>query len=135
MAQQTVTLTIPQALYDRIAERAKQANRPMVDETLSTLEEKYSEPTGKEIDASLEYLKNLPDEELWQRAKWTATDDQNEEMQVLLEKQQREGLTTNEKEQVELLSAYFNKIMLTRAYAVEELVKRGHNISNIYPNR
>ena len=50
-------------------------------------------------------------------------------MQVLLEKQQREGLTMLERARAESLSKYFNDIMLVRAKAAALLMERGHDIS------
>jgi hypothetical protein len=52
-------------------------------------------------------------------------------MQELLEKQQRDGLTTLESQQVQQLSHLFNRVMLLRAKAAALLKKRGDDISSI----
>ncbi len=49
-----------------------------------------------DINARLEHLSLLTEEELWNAATSTASEEDNELMQQLLEKRQREGLTSNE---------------------------------------
>lgn len=91
--------------------------------------ERDEEILAQEIGHSLNQLRFLTDQELWQAAKSQASVEDNESMQRLLEKQQREGLTAPELEQVQTLSARFNQIMLVRAKAAVLLTERGHDIS------
>lgn len=95
------------------------------------LSERDEEILAQEIGHRLSQLCFLTDQELWQAAKSQASVEDNESMQGLLEKQQREGLTATELEQVQALSAHFNQIMLVRAKAAVLLTERGHNISTL----
>ena len=49
----------------------------------------------------------------------------------LLEKQQRQGLTLEESEQVQVLSNHFNHIMMVRAKSAALLAERGHDVSKL----
>jgi len=79
----------------------------------------------------LNQLALLTDEELWNAATSQASEDDNNLMQELLEKQQQTGLTPEETEQVQVLSRHFNHIMMVRAKAAALLSERGHDISSL----
>lgn len=136
MEPQTVTLHLPDATYRRLVELSAKSERPLTEETVYLLNSALAtdESLTSDITARLEYLSLLTDEELWNAATSTASEEDNELMQGLLEKRQRAGLTSNETEQVQVLSAHFNQIMMTRAKAVTILLERGHDISALAPH-
>lgn len=136
MEPQTVTLHLPDATYRRLVELSAKSERPLTEETVYLLNSALAtdESLTSDITARLEYLSLLTDEELWNAATSTASEEDNELMQGLLEKRQRAGLTSNETEQVQVLSAHFNQIMMTRAKAATILLERGHDISALAPH-
>jgi hypothetical protein len=81
------------------------------------------------LEVELAQLQFLTDDELWQAAWLRPKAEESEQMQFLLEKQQREGLTETEKQEVQRLSGFFNRIMLVRAEAAVQLKRRGHDIN------
>lgn len=85
------------------------------------------------INELLEQLSFLTDTELIQAAQSSSTPEEEELMQFLVEKQQREGLTPTESEQAESLSQRFNQIMLVRAKSAALLVERGYDATEILP--
>lgn len=136
MDLQTVTLRLPDAIYRRLVKLATQSERPLAEETVYLLNSLLStdEALALDIDAQLEQLFLLTDEELWNAAESTASEEDNALMQGLLEKRQREGLTANELEQLQVLSKHFNQIMMTRAKSAAILFERGHDISGLAPH-
>lgn len=136
MEPQTVTLHLPEATYRRLVELSTKSERPLTEETVYLLNSALAtdESLTSDITARLEYLSLLTDEELWNAATSAASEEDNELMQGLLEKRQRAGLTSNETEQVQVLSAHFNQIMMTRAKAATILLERGHDISALAPH-
>lgn len=136
MEPQTVTLHLPDATYRRLVELSTKSERPLTEETVYLLNSALAtdESLTSDITARLEYLFLLTDEELWNAATSTASEEDNELMQGLLEKRQRAGLTSNETEQLQVLSAFFNQIMMTRAKAATILLERGHDISALAPH-
>jgi hypothetical protein len=94
-----------------------------------------NESLALDIDAQLSHLSLLSDEELWNSATLIASAEDNDLMQELLEKRQRVGLTSTELEQLQVLSAHFNRIMMTRAKSAAILLERGHDISALTPHQ
>ncbi|MEN8220066.1 MAG: hypothetical protein ABFS56_27700 [Pseudomonadota bacterium] len=86
------------------------------------------ESLADDIEQALAELDWFTDNELWQAARLTVSGDDSAAMQELLEKQQRDGLTTLESQQVQQLSHFFNRVMLVRAKAAALLKKRGYDI-------
>ena len=136
MDSQPVTLQLPSATYQKLVELATKSERPLAEETLHLLSSVLAadKEQTSDINARLEQLSLLSDEELWNAARSTASEEENELSQWLLEKRQREGLTTGEIEQLQVLSTYFNQIMMTRAKSAAILLERGHDISSLAPH-
>lgn len=136
MELQTVTLHLPDATYRRLVELSTKSERPLPEETVHLLNSAIAtdEALTSDITARLAHLCLLTDEELWNSATSTASEEDNDLMQALLEKRQRVGLTSNESEQLQVLSAHFNQIMMTRAKSAAILLERGHDISVLAPH-
>ncbi|MEL6555142.1 MAG: hypothetical protein AAFQ63_17000 [Cyanobacteria bacterium J06621_11] len=140
MDSQPLTLQVPNSMYQRLVELATQSKRPVAEETvrilIATLANETADNETKrstDINARLEQLSLLTDEELWKAATSKTSEEDNDLMQALLEKRQREGLTSQEAEQVQTLSDYFNQIMMVRAKSAVLLSNRGHNVSSLAP--
>lgn len=110
MELQPVTLHLPDATYQRLIELSMQSERPLTDEMVNLLNSALAtnEALTSDIHDQLEHLSLLTDEELWNAAKSTASEEDNNLMQALLEKRQRAGLTSNELAQLHVLSAHMN---------------------------
>ena len=131
MALQTLTLRLPDSIYQRLVDLAQKSERPLEEETVSLINGALMTDAELTADISdrLNQLTLLTDEELWNAAVSQASEEDNELMQELLEKRQREGLTSEEFEQVQILSKHFNHIMMVRAKSASLLAERGHDIS------
>ncbi|WP_155523498.1 hypothetical protein [Nodosilinea nodulosa] len=131
MALQTLTLRLPDSIYQRLVDLAQKSERPLEEETVSLINAALMTDAELIADISdrLNQLALLTDEELWNAAASRSSRDDNELMQELLEKRQREGLTPEEFEQVQTLSKHFNHIMIVRAKSAALLAERGHDIS------
>ena len=82
----------------------------------------------------LAQLALLTDSELWQSAQAKLRDEENKQMQLLVWKQQRDGLTAGEQKQAEKLLERYNRTMLVRAQAAVLLKERGIDISSLNPS-
>lgn len=135
MNLQPLTLHLPNTTYQRLVELATQSERPVAEETVHLLNAAIANNTARlsDINARLEQLSLLTDEELWKAATSKASEEDNDLMQTLLEKRQREGLTSHEIEQLQTLSDYFTQIMMVRAKSAVILANRGHDISPLAP--
>jgi phosphotransacetylase len=131
MALQTLTLRLPDSIYQRLVDLAQKSDRPLEEETVSLINAALLTDAELVADISnrLNQLALLTDEELWSAATSEADGDDNDLMQELLEKRQRQGLTPEEFEQVQILSKHFNHIMMVRAKSAALLAERGHDIS------
>lgn len=135
MALQTVTVRLPDVLYQLIEQRARQMRRSIEDELVAVVAEAL--PTLEDLPADitdeLAQLGFLSDEELWQAARTTLTPDESERMQALLLKRQREGLAPQEQQEAERLLHRYDRTMLVRARAAVLLKERGYDISTLHP--
>jgi hypothetical protein len=133
MNSQQVTITLPEIIYERVKRRSQQMQRSVADELAAVvaafLPEQESLPP--DIEQELSELDLFTNEELWRAARMTAPADKSERMQVLVEKQQLEGLTDSEKQEAAVLSHFFNRVMLVRAKAAVLLKERGHDVDQL----
>ena len=136
MNSQQVTITLPETIYQRLKRQSQLMQRSVADELVAvvtaSLPEQETLPT--DIEQALSALDLFTDEELRRAARLTAPADKTERMQVLVEKQQLEGLTESEKQEAAVLSHFFNRVMLVRAKAAV-LKERGHDVDQFLNSR
>ncbi len=130
MAEQTVTLTIPDDLYRRFQQHAAFKRHSIEEELLSLATAALVED---EIPADMleavAALVQLDDATLRQVAHNSAlTPEQEQEIETLLFKQQREGLSPTEKARLEDLRYEHDKTLLVRAHAIGLLQDRGQDV-------
>ena len=127
MALQTVTIQLPDRIYRDVAKRARHMHRSVAEEVVAVVSEAL--PTINdlpgELAEELDQLALMNDTELWQAE---AT-----QMQTLVWKQQRDGLTTREQNKAENLLQRYNRTMLVRAKAAVLLKERGFDITSLNP--
>jgi chorismate mutase len=136
MGHQQITITLPERVYQQVEKLSQAKHHSVAEEVVAVvaaaLPEEGAQLPADQV-AELSDLEQLRDADLWRAAKMTAPGEKIDRMQLLVEKQQLEGLTAAEKEEAELLSHFFNRIMLVRAKATVLLQARGHDIS-LLPN-
>ena len=109
--------------------RATAHARSLEDEARALLEAALAAELSD--NAQLEQLTVLDDIQLWQVARQCVSDEQSERMQVLVERQQREGLTSEEAAETLRLQRYAQQTMRLRAEAAALLKRRGHEVDNL----
>lgn len=132
MENQTVTIALPEQLYQQAIERANRAHLSIEDELITTVAAAYSKDEIP-LDArkALAQLEFLDDEELWRVARLQITSEVHERMEVLNEKRQTSGLNTAEKAESEQLVQQADYVMLVRAKAAALLRSRGHDVTTL----
>jgi plasmid stability protein len=133
MTTQTVTLNLPEPLYQRLRERASQTHRSVEDEALEVLA--TAVPVAADLPADLEVaispLSVLDDAALWQAARSHFPADAAQQLEELHLKRQREGLTEAEAQTTAALVRQYERAMLVRAQAAALLKQRGHDVSSL----
>ncbi len=133
MAAHAVTLRLPAPLYDRFSSRAEQAQRSLEAElleavaTIAAEEEESSRNVGEAVAA----LELLGDADLWRAARNPLAEADRSRLEALNLKQQKENLTSAEKETLERLLLQYDRAVLLRAEAARILKQRGHDVSGL----
>jgi phosphotransacetylase len=130
---QSVTLNLPAALYDRLQRMAEAAHRSVEDELLDVVVAAVPEADALPADLAeaVSHLAVLDDAALMHAATVAMPVDAAEELERLHSKRQREGLTEAEAQTATALTRRYERTMLVRAEAAALLVARGHDASRI----
>jgi plasmid stability protein len=131
MSSQTVTLELPEPLYERLRNRAAQAQRSVEAEARETLASALQENDSlpADLEAALAPLALLSDAELWQAGRTRLSQETVEQLEELNLKRQREGLTEAEEATAAALIHQYERVMLVRAEAAALLKQRGHDVT------
>jgi plasmid stability protein len=134
MAEQMITLILPDDLYRRFQEHAALKQRSLEEEVLSLATSALAEDQiPRDIQQSVDDLAHLDEAALWKTARNShLTQEQSEAIEELLFKQQREGLTVEEKAQLEQLRHEHDKALLVRARAIGLLQDRGQDVKQLF---
>jgi plasmid stability protein len=131
MAEQTLTLTLPEVLYHHLRDRAAGSNRTVEDEIMEILT--TAVPVAGELPAELEKaispLSVLDDEALWRAARTRLGSEDAARLEELHEKREREGLSAAESDTLAGLVRQYERALLVRAQAAALLKQRGHDVS------
>lgn len=133
MAAETMTVHVPELLYARLRERAKQTRRSVEDEVVEALAAAVSSDAAP-IDADLDEaaLTDLPVETLRDLARAShLTHAAAAYLEELNFKRQREGLSVEEGQIAEALLRQQEQAMLVRAQALALLKERGQEIETL----
>jgi hypothetical protein len=134
---ETITLQIPEPLYQRLVDTARATNRPLEDVTLHALN--VGSPPDwtnvpDEFQVDLAALDRLEDEALWKIAQSHKSPADMERYSLLLERSQlcrqnQEGMLTDaERGELTALRAESDRFMLLKAQAAALLHWRGYQI-------
>ena len=125
---ESVTVQLPDSLYQRMQQQARARNRSVEDEVAEVVELAFATDVSGATAELLEQLPHLSDKDLWQAAQMCVPDDKAEHMQELVWKEQAEGLTFAEMDEATQLQQYARRIMLVRAEAAALLSARGYDV-------
>ena len=128
---QSITVQLPDNLYQRMRQRARERNRSVEAEVTAVVERAFAADLSPATADLLEQLPHLADEALWQAARMRVPDEKAARMQELVWKEQAEGLTTTEDDEAAQLQQYAGRTMLIRAEAAALLMERGHDINEL----
>jgi plasmid stability protein len=133
MSSQTVTLELPEPLYEQLQARAARRQRTVADEVLDVLTgaSPATEALPDDLEQAIAQLVFLEDGALWQAGRSKMASDDVERLSELNAKRQREGITEAEQQESELLVRQYERSMLVRAQAAALLKQRGHDVSSL----
>lgn len=131
MLVETVTLQIPETLYQRLVNTASATQRPLEEVMLHALQ--VGSPPAwddvpEEFQADIAALDKLDDNTLWQIAHSQKTAADMERYNILLESNQSSTLTEAERLELMALRNAADRFMLCKAQAAALLRWRGHSV-------
>ncbi len=130
---ESVTVHIPLALYERLKQRADQAQRSVEDELLEAAGTAVADDVlPPDLTDTLASLTLLNDPALWDAAKSHLPIETAEQLSILNLKRQSVGLTEAEVLLLDQLLHQYEQMMLVRAQAALLLKQRGHDISMLH---
>jgi len=135
MSVRTVTLKLPEHLYERLETHAHSATRSVDEIVVQTLARSLPPPVERDLppvlQTELEAMEHLSDEALWQIAESTVNRDKVALYDVLLERHQAGTLTPEGQEWLIRLREEAEALMLRKAHAYTLLQSRGHKLPSL----
>ncbi len=131
---ETITLQIPEPLYQRLVDTARATKRPLEEVTLHALN--VGSPPDwtnvpDEFQVDLAALDRLEDEALWKIAQSHKSTTEMERYSLLLERNQEGMLTDTERAELTALRIESDRFMLLKAQAAALLHWRGYHIPRL----
>lgn len=134
MAHQTLTLNIPDDLYDRLKKRAEAAHRTVEAEVLDVVAGAVADgELPVDVAQALAALAVADDETLWQAARSRLSQNVSDEIEELHFKRQREGLTDGEQQRLAGLMRQYERVLAIRSEAMGLLTERGYDVHASHP--
>lgn len=132
MTAQTLTIRIPEPLYERLRERAGNTGRSVESEVLDLLATATSEEgeLSPDLRDELASLALLDDEALRWAARTRVPEAASARLEALHYKRQDEGLNDAEAVESAQLLEQYERTMLIRAEAAVLLKQRGYDVSD-----
>jgi len=134
MPSETITLQIPEILYQRLVNTAHATQRPLEEVILHALQ--VGSPPAwddvpEEFQADLAALDKLDDSTLWQIIRSRKTAAEMERYNILLERNSSGTLAEAERMELMALRQEADLFMLRKAQAAVLLRWRGHNVPTL----
>lgn len=130
MALQTITLEIPEELYQSADQMARVVKRPLAELVANSLA--HTLPPLDDVPAeekkSLAELSLLDDARLWEEAAVMLTAEQQAEMHHLLDEQSARELSPEEAAQLEKLLDEYGRLLVRKSHAWLLLARRGYRV-------
>jgi hypothetical protein len=133
MAQQVITVAVPQETYESFRRQAEEQRHSIEEAVLEAMQAALSEGESgtHEQHQVLSALTLLDTESLWQIVRRGAETEDVLLLAALNRKRQREGLTVGEERAVESLIRQHDRAVLIRAQALALLAQRGEDLSEV----
>jgi hypothetical protein len=133
----TLTLELPEDVYERVRRAAKGMKQPLEKALVNIVRAATPslEKVPFEYRAKLDAMEDLDDERLWKISERRLAPAKQRQLTRLLEKNQRGTLTAEERQALLGLRAAADRLMLKRSYAYVLLKYRGNRIPNLRESR
>lgn len=133
MSVHPVVVELPEDIYERVKRTAKGLRRPVQQALLKIVESGLPSlaKVPREYQTELEMLETMSDEELWEIARSEMSAAQQDRLDYLLLRNQADGLTEMEEQELDELHAEANRLMMRKSYACVLLKWRGHNVPKL----
>lgn len=131
MSGRTITVTLPEVLYERVKITAEASARSVEDVCAQSIALSLPELEGDlppEFRSELAALPLLSDAELETIAHSTMDEEQQERLEVLADRQKQRPLTAAEESTLAHLMEEAQRVMLRKAEAYRLLARRGHAV-------
>lgn len=132
MMSQTVTLHIPESMFNRLRQMARMTDQPLEAVIYQSVQGNMPplvEDIPNEWRDDLMDMEQLDDEDLWKAAKEPLSEHQWVRHRELLAKNEEDALTDKERRELEELRAATDRFVFRRSYALALLKWRGHAVS------
>lgn len=129
MTLQTITLQIPEHIYERAQQVAETTDQPLEAVFLHELENAFLPPLPEDEEAELSALSYLSDDALWTIAREQMPSLRQERMQVLMDGNTKGTLLEVEYQELEHLVEQGQRLMLRKGKAAALLTERGYKIT------
>ncbi|QTA77865.1 Uncharacterized protein dnl_00623 [Desulfonema limicola] len=129
MNEQTITLTLPNSIYDRIRSTAQAASitsEEVITQSVSLLLPAFESDIPPNLRFNLTKLPLLNDIQLWKTANSRMNNNQQLRLEELAELQKHRSLTRIEQSELDNLMNEAQQIMLCKAESRRILAQRGH---------
>ncbi len=129
MSGQTISITLPDGLYERVKETAAAAAlsvEEVLTQSVTLSLPALEDDLAPETRTNLVTLSLLSDPELWQIAEDMADDELQQQLELLAERQKQRVLTEVEQRRLVKLMTRAQLFMLRKAEAYRLLARRGY---------
>lgn len=129
---QTVTLQLPESIYERVQRTAQMLQRPVEEFLLDTVTTALPllDDLPPELVEDMAALALLNDKALWRVAQSTLSKAAQKRLDWLLDQQGRRELAPAEQQELDQLLHEYERVVLTRAQAAVLLKQRGYDLSD-----
>ena len=131
MSDQNITLTLPEALYQRARETAESLSLPLDDvlkQSIALSLPELENDLSKDLRSDLSALSLFSDEELWNIARSKMGEDEQSELESLAELKKQRQLSITEQSKLKRLIQQAECVMLRKAEAYRLLARRGYRV-------
>ena len=131
MTGPTVTLTLPEAVYDALRQRAHQHQRRLEDEATLTMIATLGPESGlpSDLATAIDALSNLDEDGLWRVSMSQPSVEDKILLDTFVDKRRRQGTTADEDRLLMELVDRHDRVMVLRAEAVALLHQRGIDVA------
>ncbi len=129
MTDQTITLTVPEHIYERARNLAETTHQPLEVVFLHELEHAFLPLLPPDEEAELASLKGLSDDALWTIAREQMAALLQTRMQELMDKNSLGTIAPDEYKELEDLVDRGQRLMLRKSEAAALLTERGYKVT------